>query len=319
MYLGTAIGAPVSEGGPQRKGVAVRAAPAVAHQWVAAALAPQSIPAFFVNLDRDEGRRTAIEGEIAAAALAAERISAVNGLSVPDDLRSYFFTGDAPHSRLGAGEIGCYASHLKALKLVVERGLGQALILEDDALLPADLPATLARILASLPADWDVVHLSADPCRAVKPLARLDEKRTLVRYSRVPAGTVGYLISQAGARKFLQPSKRMWPVDTDFRRPWAYGMEIYGVTPRVIGHSSVLPATITHRSRRRRGIPIPSLQCSTGNPLHSVRGALFNIRTLGLVQWASCLAQNSLRRTLRALRLNALLQIRPASFVRART
>ncbi len=305
MYLRAAVDVLSTEGATVlRSGAAISEAAGLAPSRVAPVATPISVPVFFVNRDRDEVRRAAIEVELKNAELTGERISGVEGLAVPFDLRPYFFDGDKPPATLDRGEVGCYASHLGALKIVVERGLKYALILEDDALLPHDLTATIDSILANLPQDWDLVHLCTEPCRAVKFLAHLGPTRALVRYSRVPSGTVGYLVSQAGAQKFLVPCQRMWPIDTDFRRPWQFGLEIYGVTPKVIGHNGELPAAIQSRSRRRRGIPVPSAQCWYGNPLHSPQGAVFNIRALGPLRWMNCLAQNALRRAARSVGFN---------------
>ena len=184
-----------------------------------------AIAAFYLNRDCDLERRAAIEAELGQAGLTGERICAVNGLAVPADLRGYFFDGDRLASRLKPGEVGCYASHLKALNLIVARGLDCALVLEDDALLPRDLAQSIEAILATLPEDWDFVHLCGDASRAIKPIAKSGIRGKLVRYSRIPGNTQGYLISRQGAQKFLVPATRYWPVDTDYRRPWQFGLQ----------------------------------------------------------------------------------------------
>jgi hypothetical protein len=124
------------------------------------------LPAFYINRDCDDDRRAAVELELCNADLAAERICGVDGLSVPPDLRKYFFDADRLVSRLRPGEVGCYASHLKALSLIVERELEYALVLEDDARLPRDLTQTIKTILTTLPKEWDFVHLCGDVSRS---------------------------------------------------------------------------------------------------------------------------------------------------------
>ena len=304
MHLRAAVEAWGGESAGLKNGTAGGPAIRLSSSVATPATARTPIPTFFVNRDRDEERRAAIELELENASIVGERIAGVEGLAVPWDLRPFFFDGDSPPTQLDGGEVGCYASHLKAMKIIVERRLGYALIIEDDALLPGDLNATIDSVLENLPDEWDLVHLCNEPCRAVKTLAQIGNSRTLIRYSRVPAGTVGYLVSYAGAKKFLVPVKRIWPVDTDFRRPWEFGMEVYGVAPKVIGHNGELPAAIQSRSRRRRGIPVPSAKCWYGNPLHSPQGALYNIKALGPLRWMSCLLQNTLRRAVRGVGLD---------------
>jgi glycosyl transferase family 25 len=226
---------------------------------------------------------------------------------VPPAFVRYFFEGDRLHSKLTPGEVGCYASHLKALSVVVERGIAYALILEDDALLTRDLTQTIDNILANVPEDWDMVYLCRDPEHAVKPVACLKQSRTLVRYSRVPATMTGYLISRAGAEKFLVPLKRYWPFDTDIRQPWRFRLEIYGVVPCIVSvaeFESSIHALGDH-SRGRRGIPIPSRHCWTGNPLRTPQGFYFNLKALGPRWWMKCFLRNTHRRVMRTLGLQA--------------
>ena len=263
--------------------------------------------ALYINREADRERRASIEAELRGAGIRGERICGVEGLAVPPAFARYFFEGDRLHSKLTPGEVGCYASHLKALSVVVERDIAHALILEDDAHLSPGLKRTIENILASVPEDWDMVYLCREPEHAVKPVLPLRQSRMLVRYSRVPSTTTGYLISRAGAEKFLVPLKRYWPVDTDIRQPWRFGLEIYGVVPSIVSpagfDSSIQP--LGKRSRGRRGIPIPSRHCWTGNPLHTPQGLYFNLKALGPRWWMKCFLRNAQRRVIRPLGLQA--------------
>jgi len=269
-----------------------------------------SIPTFFINRDCDEERRVSVCAHLRGAEMTAERVPGVEGLNVPTQFRAFFFEGDKLHSKLKPGEVGCYASHLVAMQRMLDQGLEYALILEDDAMLPADTLETLSAVISSIPKGWDLVHLCKDSNRAVKVISSLDGDRRLVRYSRVPETTTGYLVSKSGARKFLKPMKRYWPVDTDFRQPWRFGLEIYGVTPCIIkpeGFASAIHLIGNH-SRLRRGLPIPSRHCWTGNPLHTPSGVLFNLRTLGPLTWSRCALRNGTRRIVKMLGLQPVVE-----------
>lgn len=272
-----------------------------------AATQSNSITTFYLNRDCDVARRESISSFIENAGLAAERIAGINGYDVPAHLRGYFFDGETLHSKLKAGEVGCYASHLVAMERVVERNLSHALILEDDAIVPVDTAKILQEVLRTVPSGWDLIHLCKDSNRAVKIIANIEGGRRIVRYSRVPETTTGYLVSQSGARKFLKPSKRYWPIDTDFRQPWQFGLEIYGVTPCIIRPEDYFESSIHmlgNHSRLRRGFPIPSRHCWTGNPLHTPSGVLFNLRKLGPAAWAMCATRNARNRLTRMLGLH---------------
>jgi len=268
-------------------------------------------PTFYINRDRDQDRRQALEEHLRVAGIAGVRIGAVEGLAVPAEFRDMFFKGSVLHSRLKPGEVGCYASHLKTMQVIVDRDLDYALILEDDAILPADFQTIIAQVLTRLPQGWDVVHICKDANRAVKPVAALDHGRRIVRYSRIPETTTAYLVSRTGAKKFLRPIKRYWPVDTDFRQPWRFGLEIYGVDPCIIrpnGHFVSAIHDMGNHSRLRRGMPIPSAHCWTGNPLHTPEGVVFNLKKLGPTAWALCSVHNAMRRIVSMLGLRPVLR-----------
>jgi glycosyl transferase family 25 len=268
-------------------------------------------PTFYINRERDEDRRQALEEHLRVAGIAGERIGAVEGLAVPAEFRNMFFTGSVLHSRLKPGEVGCYASHLKTMQVIVDRDLDYALVLEDDAILPADFQTIIAQVLARLPQGWDLVHICKDANRAVKPVAALDHGRRIVRYSRIPETTTAYLVSRTGAKKFLRPIKRYWPVDTDFRQPWRFGLEIYGVDPCIIRPNGRFVSAIHgmgDHSRLRRGLPIPSAHCWTGNPLHTPEGVVFNLKKLGPTAWALCSVHNGMRRIVSMLGLRPVLR-----------
>lgn len=264
------------------------------------------LTAFYINRDCDNDRRASIERQLAETGVVPERIAAINALEVPGDLRHFFFDGDKLTAPLNPGEVGCYASHLKSLRSILEKNLDYALILEDDALVPSDITTIVKDITERLPPTWDVVHLCGTAHRAVRPVAKLDNNHSLVRYSRIPSGAFGYLVSRTGAAKLLRPIKRYWPFDTDLRRPWLFNLQVYGVDPKVITHGGTAASVIIAvggRSRARRGLPIPSRVAWTGNPLHCPEGVYFNFKTLGPIWWFRCWLKNISSRLIDGRRL----------------
>ena len=245
------------------------------------------LPVFYINLERDKERRSQIECELKQVNLGAIRIRAVGPL--------------LPHGifaeTLSAGEIGAYASHMKAWSTLLVSSHPHALVLEDDARVPGNLAELVDLTIDALPKDWDLVHLYDDEGRPARPLCPVGDDHKLVRHARVPRGCVGYLISRSGAQKLSRQELRCWPVDTDFRRPWHFQLNSYGVRPPLVKHDSQFPSAILRagpRSRRRRGIAI-------SNPLHSFQGAMWNLKRLGLSWWLYSYAVNSSRRLTRAI------------------
>src|SRR5262249_52976752 len=146
-----------------------------------------SIPVLFINLDQSSDRLAFMRRQAERLGLEFERIPAVDALNVPVDLAGYFAhvqTGKMPI--IDDAAVGCYASHLKALRRFEQTDAPAALILEDDAWLPDNIMQVLDELVHELPAGWGLVHLSRLPTHAFKPIAALSRGRRLVRYSRMP-------------------------------------------------------------------------------------------------------------------------------------
>lgn len=242
---------------------------------------------FYINRDVDLSRREQIARHLEAANMPAERISAVNGYDVPERLARYF-----PQSRLKAGEVGCYASHMLAWEAIHSRALPYALVLEDDAAFAPSAKDALVELLGKLPQGWDYIHLDGrlrPRAFASRPISALSDNRQLVRYGRIPDGTVAQLVSLQGARKLLRDTPRIRPVDTDIRMPWLWDLDVYGVTPSPFGHADFDSAikTLGGNSRKRSW---------KGSGFRSAHSFLFNLRKLGPVWWLKCAKDMSLQK-----------------------
>jgi len=102
---------------------------------------------FIVNLKKSVERRQKMEEQLHALGLSAEFIEAVDGKLMSDDERMRV-TADVNYAFL-PGEIGCALSHQKIYKRIVDDGIVQALILEDDVLIENILPELLKGIKLS--------------------------------------------------------------------------------------------------------------------------------------------------------------------------
>jgi glycosyl transferase family 25 len=211
-----------------------------------------------------------LEEQLASARLRAERVSAVDGSAVPDWLRPFY------DKQMSAGEIGCSASHLVIYRMMVERGLPYALILEDDARLEKDCLTAIETAVMIAPRYWDVIRLIETSSRPVQHLAELGRGKSLVRYLRIPRSTTGLVVSQSGARKLLTPRHVKEPIDVEIRWPWQLDLNVYGIDPPPVTQASgtELETTIPERSRPKKH-----------NRLHRM---VFNIRKMGLVSYLGC-------------------------------
>lgn len=248
----------------------------------------------FINLERSIDRRGHMEGELGRVGLVFERVAGIPGADLPDRFKPYFCTPDGQlASPLKLGEVGCHAAHLAAYERFLAGSEATALVLEDDVHLPADLAPLLARILAKLPADWDIVRLSNTPKRAYVPLDPIADGYHLVRYSKVPTLASAYLLSRAGARKLLAPGLRVHAIDEYLRRPWLMDLDTFGIVPppiRLMSFDSNIDAFEDRRRQPKIGVIRKTLGKADLSNFPKRLG--FDMRNIGIVRWSACFAIN---------------------------
>ena len=258
-------------------------------------MSEQSFSALLLNLDRDTARRDHMEQQLAQASIAFTRLSGVLGDAVPEDLRPCFFDASGqPKTTMKRGEIGCYASHLCALQRVASGALGAAvLVMEDDLEIAPDLIDILAEAVRAAPAGWDIMRLSCPSRRAYVPSASLGASRVLARYSKIPNSAGAYLITPAGANKFLQRGIRGLTYDDDLRRPWFHKMETFGILPPPV-KAGVLKSTIdaVEAGRFDKGISSRVERLLRGDHFYAFKRLGYNIRNLGVISWLACTVIN---------------------------
>jgi glycosyl transferase family 25 len=95
--------------------------------------------AYVINLARSVDRRAHITAELRKTGLNYEIITAVDGRDV--DLHDSSIVDPLLFAKnsFPAGTAGCALSHLRTYQKIIADGLDEALILEDDVTLPADL------------------------------------------------------------------------------------------------------------------------------------------------------------------------------------
>jgi GR25 family glycosyltransferase involved in LPS biosynthesis len=184
-----------------------------------------------------------------------------------------------------------------AWQKIVQRALDFALVIEDDVRLNSELVPVIKAALRVLPPGWDIVHMDgrarARPS-AFKMIEQLGtDGRHIVRYSRAPWGAAAYLISLAGAQKLLAPKARTVPVDYEFRVPWRWRLDVYGIEPSPIDLGT---HALTSSIKARGG---NSLMFGSPRNPRSLASGCFNISKLGLTTWLSCLIRNSAHRMIR--------------------
>ncbi len=216
------------------------------------------LPIFVINLERDTARWESARAQLAAQGLAGERVPAVEGARLGAAELARLYSPELNARRffrpLTPAEIGCYASHLQCARLIRERGLRAAVILEDDFVAGPHLPALLAA-LAALPRPFDMVKLYSNLTRRA-PLQPLAGGYELCRFRRMPINALAYVLSAAGAEKFVRAVPAGRPVDVDFKHWWELGLDILGVAPNAFTVAPGLASSIGDRVGLHRPLPV---------------------------------------------------------------
>jgi GR25 family glycosyltransferase involved in LPS biosynthesis len=193
-------------------------------------------PVFVISMRPEFWAR--LEAQATALGLPATRFDATDGKSI--DLEQWkrdglFEPPADPSARLMTrGEIGCAHSHAQVWSHVAGARLEGALILEDDADLPPDLPEWLARAQRHA-GEWDILYLGFSPWAHTVPVAHAPG---FVIPDLAPAWNVmhAYLVTAAGAQALLDGAQPIrLPVDVYVSRRTQSGVRAWQAEKPVVG------------------------------------------------------------------------------------
>ncbi len=217
-------------------------------------MASEQIPIFVINLDRSAVRLDRIAARLAELGLSFERVPAIDGSMLSPDEKQRF-SPNRSWIVLHDAEIGCYLSHLKVLRLIAERELPRAIVLEDDAIFEPDF-AVWASGECPMPPDTDLLKLEgfgAKNCLKL-PVSAYAHRNIVFSY-RHTGGTAAYVITLEGARKALRNlTHARGQLDYDLFL-WRNGLRVCDVTPypaRQDGTGSTIHRAASERSLRMK-------------------------------------------------------------------
>ena len=132
---------------------------------------------------------------------------------------------------LSIPEIACCSSHAAVLDEFLKRGSSEyVLVLEDDVILDTDFPLDDFGSFCSEKSIDYIRLFGKHYTKAVRLGFSFD--RSIVRYKSSPAGTQAYLMSKAGARKFLEGYRSIdATIDLAMDRFWTLQLPIYSIFP----------------------------------------------------------------------------------------
>lgn len=164
--------------------------------------------------------------------IAYERVEAIYGNDLQFPLPAYSDRGY--RLRQGrhriAAEVGCFMSHLKALKAFLNSDADWGLILEDDISLPAQLRSLIDRSLAV--GGFDILRLSTVNSGRWLPVTALDDTYHLGVAVTREKGAGAYLVNRRAAETMLRRYLPMnLPYDHRFDLEWLDGLTAAGISP----------------------------------------------------------------------------------------
>ncbi|TXI09195.1 MAG: glycosyltransferase family 25 protein [Rhizobium sp.] len=196
---------------------------------------------YLINLDRSQDRLARVGSRLDHLGIGFERISAVDGNKLPAGELARLTQRNFFYRPLYPGEVGCYMSHVAAMRLFLASSSQYALVLEDDVVLPDNLDEIVAAAIhlreASTvgPAAWNVLKLQGQRKWHI-PIAKILPGYELVEYGfSVPACTGAAIWNRDGAQRFLDHFKGVArPVDCELQHPWELGLQIRSIYPSIV-------------------------------------------------------------------------------------
>ena len=134
------------------------------------------------------------------------------------------------HYQLTRGGIGCYLSHIKVWKNILQDGADIGLVFEDDSTVPANIQQATNEALKNPPSDWDMILLgvACHTCSGV---------RTRPGFMRVKKFWLlhAYLIKASAIKKIFK-SDALFPIAQQIDSllsELSNTIKIYAVTPGI--------------------------------------------------------------------------------------
>jgi GR25 family glycosyltransferase involved in LPS biosynthesis len=206
-----------------------------------------AIPVVVLNLKSSTARRAHIGARLDDLMIEYRFYDAIDGrLLPPRELERLAPRADLLFDRpLTAGEIGCAATHLGAIRQLADEDHDFVCVMEDDAeLTSADIPRFLEpQTLAALP-PFDVLHMVSDPARWKMPAWRIAtlHGHGIYAMARPGWGMQGQIFSRGGLRKIAsQVSVIRAPIDfVLYHDCHVRSLRILEIRPGLIAHDMKL-------------------------------------------------------------------------------
>lgn len=209
--------------------------------------------AYIINLEHAVERWEHMRANLEARDIPFKRIEGVYGKALKKPVKGYderkyhILNGKVTNP----GELGCYFSHIKALRKFLETDLPYALVLEDDVTLPENIKALLDAAM-EYSGDWDLLRLTSSREGEYLEFGTLPGNHKIAYNTRVLKNTGAYFINRFAAQQCLDELLPMrLPYDEALDRDWDFGCRSACIVPFPIKLEEEMPSQIPRAKRVR--------------------------------------------------------------------
>ncbi len=188
---------------------------------------------YLINLDRSTDRLLSAEKHFNAVGLPFERIVAIDANK--EDLSAYpidrkIFQRTHGRATIRPGEIGCYFSHLKALRAFLASDREFGVVCEDDVLPQVQLSTVLEDLL-TFSHEWDIVSLFHFHRGGPLVVRRAKEFAMNVHIAHISSAAAYFLSRQAAETLVSYLEVMRACIDHSLYESWKHGLRLRSVTP----------------------------------------------------------------------------------------
>jgi glycosyl transferase family 25 len=191
---------------------------------------------FLINLDRSPDRLAATKDLFNKINLNLHRVAAIDGSiedlsAYPIDLKQFKLRHGRQSVRVG--EVGCYFSHLKAIKEFIESQCEFGIILEDDTQPDVALPKVL-KTLSEWKDQWDIIPLFHFHKGTPVGIHKNNEISLTIHLSHI-SSAAAYVINRVAAAALIKHLEVMRAcIDHSLFETWRHRLKLRGVLPMPI-------------------------------------------------------------------------------------
>lgn len=221
------------------------------------------VSVFVINLERDFERRIHMENMLKKMDIDATFVRAVDGKTLTSQERKAYDQKKALRIygvEMLDNELGCYLSHYRIYRRMIENNLPFALIFEDDIDISPTLPSIVNELVSLKDPKLLVVRLHSMRAKVVEATTQKFTGKevkslqhgTLLKLNTHTLGAGAYLISHSGAKRMLHYGERIFmPIDQTMDRFWENGITPYIVRPFPVRQLPQFTTSIGDRSGDR--------------------------------------------------------------------